>query len=137
MVFCKVCLSLEHKQKYPIAKRMRQAFILVFNLLMLTSLPAQQDISEKLYESTCIQFRGSTYVSGYEQNGNELLFKLKKYSPQLEKNGESSKSLGNHKYEEYHKPVFDTTHGFLSVILQEKNNDKTATLVRFNENLKP
>jgi len=116
---------------------MKSCFILVFNLLLLTSLLAQQEVLEKLDEPTCIQFKNNIYVSGYEQSGQELQFKLRKYNTKLEKTGEESKVLGKHKSEDFHAPVFDTTHGFLNLTVQKKNNDKTATLFRYNENLKP
>ncbi len=94
-------------------------------------------MTEKLTESSCIQFRNNIYVSGYEQSGQELHFKLRKYNTKLEKSGEVSKILGKHKAEDFHAPIFDTTHGFLSLTVQKKNNDKTAVLFRYNENLKP
>ena len=103
---------------------------------MLTSMLAQQEVSEKLIASSAIEFRHAVYVAGYSQNGHELEFKIYKYSQNLEKLNENGKSLGKLKSEDLHIPNIDTTHGYLSISLQRKNNDKTTTLIRYNESLK-
>lgn len=115
---------------------MRACFILVFNLLVLTSLTAQKEVSVKLGESSCLRFRNSLYTGGYEQNANELLCKLQKANFSLENEGEAIINLGKHKADDFHAPVFDTTHGYLNITVQQKNNEKTALLLRYDENLK-
>lgn len=119
-----------------INQRMRAIFILVFTLTLFISLDAQE-LSGKLQKAQCIWFRGSIYATGYKDGEKGLELVVEMYNEKLEKIKETTKPLGKYKIGDYYPPNFDTTHGQLSLTAQKTNNEKTAVLLRFNENLKP
>lgn len=115
---------------------MRRAFILFFTCGLFINLCAQQNIAGNLQRAQCITFRNNIYVSGYEETDKGLELKIVAYNADLQKINEAGKTLGKQKANTYYPPSFDTTHGFLSLTAQKANNEKTALLLRYNENLK-
>jgi hypothetical protein len=94
-----------------------------------------QEINGSLHKSTCVNFRNCIYVAGYEEAGSGLTLKIQKYTVGLEKVTEKSEALGKYKPEGLYTPSIDTTHGYLNITVQETNNEKTASLIRYTENL--
>lgn len=113
---------------------MIRAFILFFTYTLFINLRAQE-LDGKLQHAQAIFFRGAIYLSGYEETGKGLEFKIARYSPALEKTKEVSKTLGKHKPADFYTPVYDTTHGMLGVTVQRAGDDKKVMLLRYNENL--
>lgn len=113
---------------------MRPAFILFFTCFLFINAWAQ-DLDGKLQSAQCIVFRNCIYVSGYEEGDKGIQLKTTRYTFKLEKQNEVTKVLGKGKLTDLYPPNYDTTHGFLSVVAQKTNNDKTASLIRYNENL--
>lgn len=114
---------------------MRHAFILFFTCLLFINSIAQE-LAGKLQHGQCIFFRNNIYVSGYAEGEKGLELKIEYYNAKLEKVREVSRPLGKNKAGDYYPPNYDTTHGFLSLVVQKANNEKTALLLRYNENLK-
>ncbi len=114
---------------------MRYGFILFFTLSLFINLHSQ-DVSGKLHHAQCIIFRNNIYVAGYEESDKGLSLKITLFNNKLEKLTEVLKPLGKHKATDFYTPNFDTTHGYLTLVIQKTNNEKTATVVRYNENLK-
>jgi hypothetical protein len=114
---------------------MRSRFLLFFACLLFIKTQAQE-LAGKLQRAQCIMFRNNIYVSGYEEAPGGLELKIEAYNQQLQSVNRLSKPLGKGKASDYYPPAYDTTHGQLSLVVQKANNDKTALLLRYTENLK-
>lgn len=114
---------------------MNRVFILLMSLCMLINLHAQE-VSEKMEHADCMGYRNTVIVAGYEQKGNELFLRVKRYDESGTLVSWAERSLGKARSSEFYAPQGDTTHGLISFVLQRSNNDKQATLIRFNEQLK-
>jgi hypothetical protein len=94
-------------------------------------------VAGKLQHAAAIFFRGNMYVGGYEETQKGLEFKLGEYDADLQLVKEVSRHLGKQKFNEFYPPHFDTTHGYLGVEIQRADlNEKRATLLRYNQDLK-
>ncbi|HXB41967.1 MAG TPA: hypothetical protein VNZ49_15605 [Bacteroidia bacterium] len=114
---------------------MKPCFILFFTFSLFINIRAQE-VSGKLYKAQCISFRNNIYVAGYEESDKVLVLKITAYNKKLEKINEVIKVIGKYKAVDFYAPEFDTTHSYLSLVVQKANNEKTAILVRYNENFK-
>lgn len=106
-------------------------FILLFPVLV-----CGQSINRTLLKPNSLYFRNSIYVFGFEQNKNDLNFKLYKASPDLNKLDSISNSLGKEKAEDLLEITADTLHGYLNFYFQKANSKNLATLARYNDSLK-
>lgn len=111
---------------------MKRGFILFFTFNLFISLHAQE-VNEKLHRAQCFAFRNAIYVSGYTESDKGVVLKTIRYNGKGEKTNEITKDLGKGKPADLYPPNFDTTHGFVSLILQKTNNEKTALLLRYSE----
>lgn len=113
---------------------MRSCFVLVVMFGLLIN-AAGQEINGSLYKSTCVVFRNCIYVAGYEEAHDGMVLKIVKYTATLEKAEEKDRKFEKCKPGSLYAPLIDTTHGFLNITIQETNNEKTAALIRYTENL--
>jgi hypothetical protein len=113
---------------------MRTCFILLFTSFLFISLNGQE-VTGNLHKAQCISFKSEIYVSGYEESDKGLSLKIISFNDKLEKQKEVVKDLGKHKGVDFYPPAFDTTHGYLSLVIQRTSNEKTALLLRYDANL--
>jgi hypothetical protein len=112
---------------------MKACFILLFTSLLFINLNGQ-DVTGNLHKSQCIFFRNAIYVSGYEESDKGLELKITSFNDKLKKQKEVVKDLGKHKAIDFYPPAFDTTHGYLSLVVQRTGNEKTVLLLRYDAN---
>jgi len=95
-----------------------------------------QSVSRPLLKANSVHFRNSFYVFGFQQEKNDLQFKLYKFSNDLQKADSISNTIGKEKAENLLEITADTLHGYLNFYLQKVNSKNLASLLRYNDSLK-
>ncbi|MCD6066878.1 MAG: hypothetical protein K0S33_1704 [Bacteroidetes bacterium] len=112
-----------------------------FTLLLLTMLfrtwkANAQYTAKDLCRPDAISLSGRIYTFGYIENGKSLSLKVQRLSAALASEKEISVELGNYSCSSLYNIQADTLHGYLNLMIQEVNNDKTCRILRFDRSLR-
>jgi hypothetical protein len=94
-----------------------------------------QYTAKDLCKPDVISLSGKAFTFGYTENGKALSLKVQRLSSLLAVEKEISVELGNKTCADLYTVQADTFHGYLNLMLQEVNNDKTCRILRYNKSL--
>lgn len=115
---------------------MRSYFKLLTVIFLLATTKNQaQVISSGLCHPDVISFSGAYYAIGYEEKDKGLFAVIRIVSEQAATLKEKSISLGKKTCASVYSMQADTLHGYLNLLIQDVDNDKTARVIRLDKQL--
>lgn len=116
-------------------KRIYSTLTLLLFLFVCNTSNAQYNAKD-LCKPDAICLSGRIYTFGYIEDGKNLVLKVQRLSAALVVEKEVSVELGTKTCGDLYGIQADTIHGYLNLMLQEVNNDKTCRILRYDKSLR-